>query len=231
MSDADSMTPEERARALSKIKKCLALSASPEPHEAAAALRQAQALMRKLGVTAEEVEAPDITEAVVKTREGYGNCAYMNLMTDVIEEAFGVKAFYSRNPGSANRLNVKYVGPRGRVELAEYTHRVVQRALEDAWTQYLSRHPWFKGLGGKRRGFYQGWLWSIHAQVSELVPTEREAAATERFIALRYGALETVEARKRPPLDQDAAQAGAEAAAEFSINVPLTQEQLKLGHS
>ena len=43
------MTVEEnrREKLISRLKKCLALSASPEPHEAAAALRQAQKLMRE----------------------------------------------------------------------------------------------------------------------------------------------------------------------------------------
>lgn len=35
-----------RDEALDKIRKCLALAASPEPHEAAAALRQAQSSWR-----------------------------------------------------------------------------------------------------------------------------------------------------------------------------------------
>ena len=37
--------------ALAKIKKCLALAASPNPHEAAAATRQAQKLMAEYGLT------------------------------------------------------------------------------------------------------------------------------------------------------------------------------------
>ena len=50
------MTPAERRRILARIRACLALASSPEPHEAAAALRQAQAWMRRYGLTREEVE-------------------------------------------------------------------------------------------------------------------------------------------------------------------------------
>jgi hypothetical protein len=224
------MTPEERAKALSKIKKCLALSNSPEPHEAAAAMRQAQKLMDRLGVTPEEVEAPDVIETEVKTREGFGNCRYMNHLADMVATAFGVQVVYFRNPGTANRLNVRYFGPRGRAELAEYTHRVVQRALEAAWTKHLEKRPWDKSVGGKRQSFYIGWLWAVKAQVSALAPTDIERKATERFIALRHGTLTKVDARKRAELDAAAAAAGRAAAAEFSINVPLEEDQLKLEH-
>lgn len=40
----------DKKAAIEKIRKCLALAKSANEHEAAAALRQAQALMRKYGV-------------------------------------------------------------------------------------------------------------------------------------------------------------------------------------
>lgn len=40
------MSPAERDRIVRRIRACLALASSPEPHEAAAALRRAQALFR-----------------------------------------------------------------------------------------------------------------------------------------------------------------------------------------
>ena len=53
---------------LGKIKKCLALSASDNPNEAATAMRQAHALMEKHGVTAEGIIMGDIGEAKIKSR-------------------------------------------------------------------------------------------------------------------------------------------------------------------
>ena len=48
---------------MARIKKCLALGKSSNPHEAAAAMRQAQKLMAMAGVTAEDVALAGITEA------------------------------------------------------------------------------------------------------------------------------------------------------------------------
>jgi hypothetical protein len=110
------MTVEEnrREKLISRLKKCLALSASPEPHEAAAALRQAQKLMTELGMTEADLLGLELANAVVKTREGFGACRTMNFLTSIIMEAFGIQCIYERNPGSANRLNVRYVGPQDR---------------------------------------------------------------------------------------------------------------------
>ncbi len=224
-----SVTAEERAKALAKIKKCLALSASPEPHEAAAAMRQAQKMMAALGVTAEEVEAPDIAEAVVKTREGFGNCRYMNLLASLIEEAFGVEVLYSRNPGSAHRLNVKYIGPRAKALLAQYTHVVMQQALEGAWRFHLDLYPYDKQFVGARSSFYMGWLWAVEPQVQAMVPSEVETAAIGRFMALRYPDVVPFKERKAAELDKEALLRGMKAAAAFSIRTPMTQEQLKIG--
>lgn len=47
----------DKSKALDKIKKCLALSKSSNPHEAAAALRQAQKLMHAHDITERELGA------------------------------------------------------------------------------------------------------------------------------------------------------------------------------
>ena len=46
----------DRKKALEKIKKCLRLATSANPHEAAAAMRQAQALMKEHGVGQADVD-------------------------------------------------------------------------------------------------------------------------------------------------------------------------------
>lgn len=50
----------DRDRALERIRKCLALAGSPEPHEAASALRQAAKLMQMHGITEAEASGPEV---------------------------------------------------------------------------------------------------------------------------------------------------------------------------
>lgn len=55
-----------RDEALQKVKKCLALAASSEQHEAAAALRQAQKLMAAFGLSEVDVSLADVSECQQK---------------------------------------------------------------------------------------------------------------------------------------------------------------------
>jgi hypothetical protein len=227
---AKAYTPEERARLLEKIKKCLALSASPEPHEAAAAMRQAQKLMALIGVTAEEATAPEMADALVKTREGFGRCLYMSELCHLVERCFGVHTIFERNPGSAARLNVRYVGPRGLAELAEYTHRVCQRAMDAAWRRHLDERPDHRMASGKRSSFYVGWVMGVRDKVEAMAISDEQRASFDRWVLARYGALDKQEMDDRK-LDIRAAREGLRAAEDFSINRPVGAEPLKIGGS
>jgi hypothetical protein len=50
----------DKNKAIEKIKKCLALGKSANEHEAAQALKQAQALMREYGISDADVALSDI---------------------------------------------------------------------------------------------------------------------------------------------------------------------------
>lgn len=214
-----------------KLLKCLALSKSAEPHEAAAAMRQAQKLMAELNLSEADLLAEGISSAEVKTREGFGSCRLMDVLTTVMQEAFAVEVVYSRNPGSAARLNVSYIGPKQRVQMAEYCHRVVWRALMTAWDQFLEDNPEYKGVGGQRQSFCEAWLWAVKAKVSALVITEDEARAIVRFKEASYKNLTVSKPARILGGDDLVAEAGLEAAQGFNIYVPLDEEQLALTQS
>lgn len=222
------MEENRREKLISRLKKCLALSASPEPHEAAAALRQAQKLMRELDLTEADLLGLELADALVKTREGFGACRTMNFLTSIVMEAFGVQCIYERNPGTANRLNVRYVGPRDRVLLAEYSHRVIWRAMQGAWDNFLTQRPWLKGDGGKRQAFHLGWLVGVREKVEAIVPPEEETAAVNRWIVQRYGELVPGKAVKQKPVNAAAFNAGVEAAEDFSLHTPVEEQRLAI---
>ena len=52
----------DKQKVLEKIKKCLALGESANEHEAAQAIRQAQILMKKYGISENDVELSGISE-------------------------------------------------------------------------------------------------------------------------------------------------------------------------
>lgn len=223
------MDAERRKKLTEKLKKCMALSKSPEPHEAAAALRQAQKIMSELGITEDELDGLDTADTLIKTREGFGRCRTMSYLCTMMERAFGVKSVFERNPGSAARLNVRYIGPRGRVMLAEYAHKVVWRAMQSSWDDLLVRRPDMKGDGGKRQAFHIGWLNAVYKQVEALAPTEAEERAIQRYTDKLYPELQQLKTSKKQ-LDPNAFGAGMRAADGFTLNRPMEQQQAALEH-
>ena len=84
----------DRAKLLSKIEKCLRLSKSSEPHEAAAALRQAQKMMELHGISEAELGAVGYGNEKVSVPIQVNKKLPIALATLValIKKAFGVEA-------------------------------------------------------------------------------------------------------------------------------------------
>lgn len=62
-----------RDQALRKVRACLRLAASSNPNEAASAMRQAQALMNKYGLTPDDADAAEVLQADATTRSRGGD--------------------------------------------------------------------------------------------------------------------------------------------------------------
>lgn len=185
------MDKEREKKLLQRLRKCMALSASSEPHEAAAAMRQAQALMRELDLTEADLLGlgVEVVSRVVKTREGYSGKKSPDTLRQVVglmQRAFGVDAIYEPNPGSANRVNVRYWGAVHKVMLAEYAHRVLWRSMMDAWAQLLTRRPDLIGKNGARRSFVYGYVAAVRAKVEALAMSDEETAAVARAQRIHY---------------------------------------------
>lgn len=186
--------------------------------------------MRELDLPETDLLGLELAESLVKTREGFGACRTMNFLTSIIMDAFGVQCAYERNPGSANRLNARYIGPRDRVLLAEYSHKVVWRAMQSSWDAVLMKWPRLKGDGGKRQAFHIGWLCGVREKVEALAPSEEETRAVDSFIARKYGTLVPGKEVKQKPLNAAVFHAGQEAAKDFSLNIPVEEQALAITH-
>lgn len=111
----------DRAKLLSRIQKCLNLSKSSEPHEAAAALRQAQKMMEVFGVTERELGAIGYTGEKVSCPIQAGDKVppTLNMLIHMLREAFGVRSVLSREVRISDAsFCVHYFGPEDRTMLA-----------------------------------------------------------------------------------------------------------------
>lgn len=224
----------DRKRILDKISKLLNLGndSRGNANECATALRQAQSLMDKHGITKDELGLIGYSSETVQCPIQVSRKTIpmrLNLLIDIIEKAFGVHPVI----GSEKRVSdysyiVTYFGPANRVMLAVYSHTVVQRALDAAWREYLREKPELRGARGARAGFEMGWLDAVRSKVEALAVSDEEKEQTQALIKKTYGReLDTVKSNNMA-VDGMAAIDGAVAASDFSLNRPMERENLKI---
>ncbi|PRD68741.1 hypothetical protein C6P61_09575 [Malikia spinosa] len=184
---------------LAKIKKCLALSGSPNPHEAAAAMRQAHALMRMHGVDAHQVAMVEIGEssAGIRTMSRDKPAHWEAALAAMVGKAFGCQMLISRMiypkvfRKHVNEGQFIFIGQKGQAEVAAYTVSVLARKCKTARQKWIAEH--LAGVSGERGGkstvtrmgdaFAEGWVHSIGKLVADFANTPEIEQAIERHIA------------------------------------------------
>lgn len=181
-----------RAQILKKIRKLLALSASANEHEAAAALAKAQALMEEHQLAESDVELADIETAAGRRRAAARPTTWeVNLMF-VIAGVFGVE-YYLDGPGT-----VRFVGVGANAEIAQYAWTTLYRLLIRQRAAYLKTKLRRCKAGTKRARadyFCKGWVSGVEIAVICLVPERRECPLAKQWIAENLS-LQSVAVRK-----------------------------------
>lgn len=222
----------DREKAIQRIKKCLALSKSPNEHEAAAALRQAQKLMASHGVSEEDVDESAVISDFVD-HDDYEHAKRKPLVivavAKLMRQAFGVETVWECSPSRKHR--VRYFGTQPAVVLATYSHTVVYRAANTAWRKYLRENPRLKGVRNARASFVLGWCDAVAEKVSALNPDPVVAERIARKKLEHYGpgGLTDSTAGSRT-LYSGVHGDGAERGREFDINRPVGSDRRYLEH-
>lgn len=125
----------DRAAALDKVKKCLALSRSANEHEAAAALRQAQLLMRRFNLTHEGVLASDVRTHVVHSVTKYRTPKWDYALVSLIALNFGCVSLNYNHPSGREW---HFIGENEAPQVAAYAYEVLRRQMLQARDQHLS---------------------------------------------------------------------------------------------
>lgn len=221
----------DREKILDKIKKCMALGASPNEHEAAAAMRQAQKLMERHGITEAEIGAIGYAVEKVMTTVQATKTIPVTIacIASLIARAFGVRPVITRTLRvSDHNFEVQYFGPEHRVILAGHTHVVISRAVEKAWQEYILQRPAAKSVRGARASFYLGWCDTVTGTVQDFGMSDEETSRTsalveKTFPIVRKGVSSNV------PIYGEVERAGADSGKGFQLHRPMTGTvQLKL---
>lgn len=176
-----------KQKIIDKIHKCLRLAESGNPNEAASALRQAQAMMRKYNISEEDVQSRDIREASAHSG-GYYNPPYWAVaLSELIAQAFECRAYISRR--EEQRPLFRFMGVDYSAGIAAYTFTVLFRQLRRSRRQYINELVIEDKAERLRQGnvFAQAWLFRIAKTVAEFAAHSANEEAIEAYVKEHYG--------------------------------------------
>lgn len=193
-----------RDQALEKIKKCMALSKSANEHEASAAVRQAQALMRQHGISDAEIELADVGETRTRARSADHNRWEVSLAACVAGafgcEWFSISSVQLVGRGLARKRDVCFVGMNPSHQVAAYAYDVLQRQLVRARAAHIAAQPRnCKATTKTARGdrFATGWVYAVSDLVERFAGSERERLLIEQYISTKHPGLESVKSKDK----------------------------------
>lgn len=170
----------DRQTALRKVLRCLRLAASSNPHEAAAALRQARAMMDEHGFTEADAYATEIHGAEAATRcRGAMPPQSLMFLIHVISAGFRCKPIVLREQGfyGAGATTVKFYGAGSDAEIAAYAFTVLRRQLESDKAKHTARVRKRANKEARGEQFAYGWITAVRQQFAAAdLADERKAA-------------------------------------------------------
>lgn len=192
-----------RDQALSKIKKCLALGRSAEPHEAASAMRQAQKLMAEFNVGDHDISMLDVKEVRIQATSTAANLWELHLVS-IVAEAFGCEHFGSitgEYNSAANYVRKRFyvfVGIDAAPTVAGYAYEVLSRQCAKSRLAHIKKQPKnCKPITKTARGdeFAKGWVAGVSDLVEKFANPAGDKDLLIGYIASKYPNMKTGAAR------------------------------------
>lgn len=194
-----------RETAIEKVKKLLRLSKSSNEHEAAAAMRQAQALMRQHQIEEAEAagaaaEIDPIEEVASDARRGKAVPVDMAALAGLIADAFGTKAFARASKpllSGSWQTEAWFVGPAPRGELSAYAFNVLYRQLCAAKRVHLRRVRNAKNRAARGDQFGIGFVDGVRALLSAWDVSIEDRARISAHMQAKHPTMENRDLRAR----------------------------------
>lgn len=179
-----------RDQAIRKVLACLRLAKSSNLHEAAAAMRQAQALMDKYGLTEADAEAAQIRDAASATgfRGGMVPKSLVALANLVGAAYRSVPVLHQR----FDRTEYRFFGAGADAEIAAYAFTVLRRQLQAAKRKHIARIRKRANREARGEQFATGWVNAVWALLPNVDMPEGRELAVEHAIKQRFGDTDTI---------------------------------------
>jgi hypothetical protein len=236
----------DRKTALDKIRKCLALSKSAQPHEAGAALRQAQKLMALFGIDGEDLDLAQICHHAKEVPKG-ALSAWQAQLAHLVGDAFGCGHLWARGQAYLPDFSVRrtreviFYGPDASADLACYTWDVLLRQCIRARAEHIMGQPAAckrATLTARGDRFALGWVAGVRQVVERMSQGGADAANRQRLLEV-YSQRTWPQAGTVKPTRRDIGRnvrpddwhhgAKAGAAADLRRGVATGTDQLRIG--
>lgn len=218
-------------KALDKIKKCLKLSKSSNVHEAAAALKQAQVLMKKYGINQEQLDFSNINVETCQAGKAKNPTRYHQMLVGLICDAFGVTAIYQSGHLFDPNTKVQFIGIESNPIIASYSYEVLFRQLKKDRTAYAKKSRCFKRANKTRKAdlFAESWVQSVWATVQSFAQPKEHAELIERYKHSNHKNLGKTKDRKHKVRanDDGAMTAGYNAGSKVKLHQGVDGESIK----
>lgn len=193
-----------RDQALAKIKKCLALAKSQNPHESAAAMRQAQKLMAEYSLDEQDVTLAEVSESSAMARSNILNLWEVAL-SNLVATAFGCEMYCNRRRmlvgfGYPSKLNYVFVGVGAAAEVASYTYDVLARQCAKARLEHIRKQPGnCKQITKTARGdeFALGWVRGVERLIERFAGSEKDVLLLEQYMAEKHPEMKSAAVKDR----------------------------------
>lgn len=191
----------DRAKAISKIRKCLALAKGGEPGEAGNALRQAQAMMREHGLDEADVQLADVCEQQTDARMQTVTRWEADLAA-LIAEAFACSLYTSARflPSRSARRVWVFVGVDAAPQIAMYAMDVLSRQCAKARLQHIAKQPAScKPITKTARGdaFASAWVIGVRGLVRAQARSVRHEDLLLTYMARNHPAMSKADVKDR----------------------------------
>ncbi|MGN6229139.1 MAG: DUF7168 domain-containing protein [Dyella sp.] len=176
----------DRTHILRKVKACLRLAASSNPNEAAAALRQAQAMMRAHGIS--HAEAMDVDEAEVNTRARGAEPARSVLLLAVLAaDGFGARTIVCREKSWDGASTViRFYGCDGAAEIAAFAFTVLRRQMDADRLKHIARVRKRGNREARGEVFAMAWVNAVAHLFPDAQIAEAKRLAIDELMRVRY---------------------------------------------
>ncbi|MGV3581880.1 MAG: DUF2786 domain-containing protein [Methylophilus sp.] len=190
------MTKKE---AIDKIKKCLALSASSNEHEAEIALRQAQMLMEKFQIDEKEMLAAGVGEQDVSSSAARQPSNWESMLAGKVADTFGCHIIF-KSSGFIDVGRWTFIGCGPAPEIAIYAFQVLHRQLKKQRANHIkTKLKRCKTTTKTRRAdlFCEGWVRAVAGKLNRFSGNEEQSAQIDAYLELKYPSLQNLKTRNR----------------------------------